>query len=270
MTQVWGATTLGSRVSQSSNCEYRYSPVGPCERIKAAASALVSFRPRFAAAPLAITSGKSWLRMTCHANGSFFTLKKSPPLGQSMNPIATTVMRSETDGSLRIADATSVPAPMAKTMRRRDLEKSLERRSSKSTPAFSRGVFASWSGSEDPATTGRDEARAGKTCRITSAAFSALRADDKRMDDACVVMTACKSRFVLNKRCASAHWSSVSAPQSVVKIAAGAAVVDFALIAASGVITSSAPVIISVTAIGVFIGFWIVVEVQWRVERPNK
>jgi hypothetical protein len=45
------------------------------------------------------------------------------------------------------------------------------------------------------------------------------------MDDACVVMTARKSRFVLNKRCAKAHWSSVSAPQSVVKIAAGAAVV---------------------------------------------
>ena len=77
------------------------------------------------------------------------------------------------------------------------------------------------------------------------------------MDDACVVITARKSSSVLSRRCASAHWSSISAPQSVIKIAAGAAVVDLALTGASGVITSSAPMIISVTAIGDFIGVFI-------------
>jgi hypothetical protein len=134
------------------------------------------------------------------------TLKASPPAGQSLKAIATTVIRSISEGSFKIAEATSVAAPMTKTTSLRDEEKFCDTRIRRSTPALSCGVATSVSGRAMPASTGGHvDSEPPNTRPRTSRAFSALVTDDRPMDDAWVVTIARKSISGLSKRCAIAH-----------------------------------------------------------------
>jgi hypothetical protein len=63
-------------------------------------------------------SGTGASSSACQAWTSFFTLKGSPPSGQRSNPMATTSIRSASDGSNRSAEAISVAEPITRTASR--------------------------------------------------------------------------------------------------------------------------------------------------------
>ena len=77
-----------------------------------------------------------------------------------------------------------MPAPMINTARRLDSECLREGRSSRSTPAFFRGVLTSRSGMSNPATTRGNGKRPGETRARTRAACFAAVAEEKRMEEA--------------------------------------------------------------------------------------
>jgi len=132
---------------------HSHEPIAPrCSNIFRASS---NFSDKLArqTSPGPITKGTLEFRIACTAKTSFAILNSLPPCS-FVKPIWTTRIRSTIEGSIRIADATSVAAPIIRTVSRFSFEYLRDVLIRKSTAGLRLAVTAFSNGSLPPSING--------------------------------------------------------------------------------------------------------------------